>query len=35
MENLYYILPVMLVGGILYGTYKLVMYEFFNKKHTH
>ena len=31
MENFVYIIPAMITGGMLYGLYKLVQYEFLVK----
>ncbi len=31
MENLYYIIPTIIVSGTVYGIYKLLMYEYGTK----
>ena len=34
MENIYYVIPVMMFGGMIYGMYKLVQFEY-GTKHNH
>lgn len=31
MENLYYIIPIIIVSGTIYGVYKLLIYEYGTK----
>ena len=34
MQNIYYIIPIMIFGSMIFGMYKLLKYEYGTKNHT-